>query len=306
MRKWISILLALMLCAAVPLSLAEGETSVVATFYPIYCMAANLMQDVPGATLTSLTPPTTGCLHDQALLPADLQTLDAADVLLMNGAGMESYLDDALAQFPALQVVDASTGIPLLPAQEHEHEGHEEHDHGESNAHLWMSVPNAMQMVRNLCEGLAQALPEQRTKLEENRDAYLLRLEALDGELRTGLTPYAGREMVTFHEAFAYFAQEYGLSVVATVVSDPEETLSAGEMAELAQLITDKGLPPLFVEPAYACPAAELLSEETGVKVYSLDPATTGESALPQALRAYEDVLRADLQQLMKAFDETK
>ncbi len=302
MRRFLSVLLALLLCAAAPLSMAEEEKSVVATFYPIYCMAANLLTDVPGVTLSSLTPPTTGCLHDQALLPADLQTLDAADVLLMNGAGMEAYLSDALSQFPALRTVDASEGIALLPA--HEHEDHEEHDHGEFNAHVWMSVPNAMQMMKNLCEGLAQALPEQRVKLEENRDAYLARLETLDGELREGLTPYAGREIVTFHEAFAYFAQEYGLSVAATVVSDPEETLSAGEMAELARLIMEKGLPPLFVEPAYACPAAELLSEETGVKVFTLDPATTGDMALPQALTAYENALRADLQQLSQAFAE--
>ncbi len=195
MRRFLSVLLALLLCAAAPLSMAEEEKSVVATFYPIYCMAANLLTDVPGVTLSSLTPPTTGCLHDQALLPADLQTLDAADVLLMNGAGMEAYLSDALSQFPALRTVDASEGIALLPA--HEHEDHEEHDHGEFNAHVWMSVPNAMQMMKNLCEGLAQALPEQRVKLEENRDAYLARLETLDGELREGLTPYAGREIVT-------------------------------------------------------------------------------------------------------------
>ena len=304
MKRVIALLLALALCAALPAALAEENKTVVATFYPIYCMAANLLADVPGATLASLTPPTTGCLHDQALLPADLQTLDAADVLLMNGAGMESYLDDALSQFPDLLVVDASQGIALLPAQEHhdEHDGNEEHDHGEYNAHLWMSVPNAMQMVRNLCAGLVQALPEQQAKLEANRDAYLLRLEALDQKLREGLAPYVGREMVTFHEAFAYFAQEYGLTVVATFVSDPEDTLSAGEMAVLAQLIPEKNLPPLFIEPAYECPAAELLSQETGVAVYTLDPATTGDTTLPQALTAYEAALEADLAVLTQAF----
>lgn len=298
------LLCACLLCfAAQPAARAESAR-VVASFYPIYAMAANLLRDVPDVELTCLAAPTTGCLHDAALLPGDMQNLVGARALLINGAGMESYLDDVLAEFPALPVVDASAGVDLLPnAEEHHDEEHEEHDHGEYNAHLWLSVPNAMRMVSTLSDGLTAALPEHAEAIEANRDAYLLRLQALDAELREGLAPYTGREIVTFHAAFAYFAQEYGLTVLATMTEDPESSLSAGELAALCQLITEHGLPPLFVEPAYSASAADVLCAETGARAYTLDPATTG--ALDEtALTQYETAMRQNLQSLLQAFAE--
>ncbi len=301
-------LLCLALClAALPVARAESA-KIVTSFYPIYAMAANLLKDVPGVELTCLAPPSTGCLHDVALLPGDMQSLVDADALLLNGAGMESYLDDVLSAFPELTLVDASVGVTLLPNAEEHHEeeaGHEEHDHGEYNAHIWLSVPNAMQMTRNLSDALAALLPEQAEAIERNRDAYCARLEALDAELRAGLAPYAGREIVTFHAAFAYFAQEYGLDVLATMSEDPESSLSAGEMAELCQLLVAHDLPPLFVEPAYDASAADVLAAETGAPVYTLDPVTTG-SLDDSALTHYEDAMRLNLQTLVEAFTAPK
>lgn len=298
----------LLCCTALPIARAES-VQVTASFYPVYAMAAELLRGVSDATLGCLAPPTTGCLHDVALLPGDMQALLQTDVLLVNGAGMESYLDDVLAEFPALPIVDASAGVELLPNEEaHEehgdHDEHDEHDHGAYNAHIWLSVGNAMRMVENLADGLITALPAQAENIARNRDEYLGRLKALDAELRETLAPYAGREIVTFHAAFAYFARDYGLTVLATMVEDPESSLSAGQMAELCAVIQQHGLPPLFVEPAYDLSAAQVLASETGARVYTLDPATTGpldESALAR----YEDAMRQNAQTLVLAFTET-
>lgn len=305
LRKCLSLLLAALLGLTAVSASAADHPTIVASFYPIYAMAANLLEGVAGAELVSLTPPTNGCLHDQALMVTDVKTLNEADLLLINGVGMESYIEDVLAQLPQLPVVDASVGVTLIkePDQD-EHEEDDEHDHGEYNAHIWLSVPNAIQMVTNLAKGLCTALPESQAQIEKNRDSYILRLTTLDTELHAALAPYQGRQIVTFHEAFTYFAQAYGLTVAATLVTEPEEQLSAGEMARLCTLIKNAGLPPLFTEPAYACPAAELIANETGTSVYSLDPCTTGTLDRPQVLTAYEDALRKNMDTLLFAFSK--
>lgn len=308
MKKWVSCFLALLLLMSAALAETSAQTDrlIVASFYPIYAMAENLLQGVDGVTLHCLAAPTTGCLHDQALLPADMQSLSSATALLINGAGMESYLDDVLAQFPSLPIVDASAQIELLPLETHSQEqgrSKDEHDHGDMNAHIWLDAQNACQMVRNLSDGLSAALPDAAEKVAANRDAYIGRLEALDAELKSSLAPYAGKGIVTFHAAFAYFAKAYGLNVVATAQDDPESTLSAGEMADLCKLLIAEKLPPLCVEKAYPTAAADVLASETGVKVYTLDTATTGELGEP-ALTEYESAMRENMNTLLRAFSE--
>ena len=102
-------------CAGAPK--AEGEKlTVVASFYPVWVMTANVVQGVEGVELSLLAPPDTGCLHHYQLLPQDMKTLEGADVLVMNGAGMEHFLEGVLSSFPELKAVDTSAGLDLLEA----------------------------------------------------------------------------------------------------------------------------------------------------------------------------------------------
>ena len=197
------ILLILMCLLLIPaLSMAE---TVVTSFYPIYLFTLNLLDGVDGVTVRNLAAPDTGCLHDYQLQTGDMKTLAQADVFLINGAGMESYLAHVMDAFPALPVVDASTGIELLAGEhaehDHDHEAHEAHA-GEVNAHVWLDVQNAQIMVRNLAEGLMAACPAQAEVIAANRDAYLIRLAALDDELRAPLAELPEKDIITFHEAF--------------------------------------------------------------------------------------------------------
>ena len=111
MRKVVSLLLALLLCCAPALASAE---TVVASFYPIYLIALNLLDGIEGVELVSLAEPTSGCLHDYQLQTSDMKALAQADVFLINGAGMEGYLEGVFEAFPALPVADASVGVELL------------------------------------------------------------------------------------------------------------------------------------------------------------------------------------------------
>lgn len=308
MKKLLSLLTALLLltlpCAA------QAET-VVTSFFPIYVFACNLLDGVDGLTVTSLTPPGTGCLHDYQLQTGDMKRLHQADVFLINGAGMESYLQGVFEAFPELPVVDASVGVPLLEScVEHDH-GHEEHDEEEEhdehlhevNAHIWLDARNAILMVRNLADGLMTHLPAQAEKIAANRDAYIVRLTALDAELKASVAPLPRRDVITFHESFPYFAEAYGLNVAAVLNHDPEDALSPRALAELCRTVTQLGAPPLFTEPQYEDVAALTIARETGASVWNLDPIVTGPADdLP--LTWYEDMMRQNLATLTEALGD--
>lgn len=241
-----------------------------------------------------------------------MKTLAQADVFLINGAGMESYLTNITKAFPNLPVVDASQGIALLdehdlPVHEeeeddehdHDHEGHH-HDHEEVNAHIWLDPQRAMVMVDNLCHGLCAIYPQYTDALQANKDAYTQRLSALHEELTAVLSPLPNRAIITFHEAFPYFAHSYGLEVAAVINREPGEALSPAQLSDLIVLVQELGAPPLFVEPQYDDMAARTLAAETGAPVFVLDPVVTGpvgEEALPW----YETTMRQNMATLLEA-----
>lgn len=307
LKRIVCILLALLALPAA--SLAE---TVVTSFYPIYLFTLNLTDGIDGVEVHNLAAPGTGCLHDYQLQTGDMKKLAQADVFLINGAGMESFLPGVTDTFPSLPVVNASEGIDLLDAEVEgvvidAHDGHDEdehhdhdHDDGSYNAHIWLDAANAQIMVANLAEGLIAALPEHADAIAANRDAYLIRLSALDEELTEGLADLPRKDIITFHEAFPYFAQAYGLNVAAVVNREPGDALSPARLAELVQVVRNLGAPPLFVEPQYDDMAARTLSAETGAPVYQLDPVVTGpEENIP--LTYYEDIMRQNMTVLQEA-----
>lgn len=299
MKKLLCLLLAL-LCM---IAFASAET-VVTSFYPIYLFAANLLHGAEGVTLTNLADTGTGCLHDYQLQTGDMKALAKADAFLINGAGMEGYLEGVFEAFPTLTVVDASTGVALLEDCSDGHDDHEEHDHDHAyNAHIWLDASNAVIMVNNLAEGLIAALPDQADIIAANRDDYIARLTALDAEIESALADVAKKDIITFHEAFPYFANAYGLNVAAVINRDPDDALSPRALAELCKLVQSLGVPPLFVEPQYEDMAAQTIARETGAAIYTLDPIVTGpEEDIP--LTYYEDVMRQNLAVLLTALGE--
>ena len=297
--KKLCILLAALLLA---LPVAAAAETAVASFYPVYLIALNLTQGIEDIELTSLAGSDTGCLHDYQLQTGDMKLLAKADVLLINGAGMEGYLTMVYDAFPELPVTDASAGVELLCAEE-EHDHAHEHEHSDVNAHIWLDVQNAIAMTNNLCEGMAQVWPEHRSALEANRDAYVLRLTVLDSELETMLAPLQGKAIITFHEAFPYFANAYGIEIAAVINRDPSDALSPSQLAELVGTVRDLGFPPLFVEPQYSDLSARTLAAETGVAVYQLNPVVTGPDD-ETALTYYEDTMRLNAQVLLEALGE--
>ena len=297
MKRFAAALLTFLLLLPLAGCGAQAEDiSVMATFYPVYVLAQNVLNGVEGVTLSSMTPPSTGCLHDYQLLTSDMRALGKARALLINGAGMESFLPDVQSQFPDLQIVDCSQGVELL---EEEHPG-EDHDHGAYNAHIWLSPRNAVQMVYNLRDGLRRLLPEKAEKIAANAEEYAARLLALDAELAQAISALPRKKIVTFHEAFPYFAKAYGLEVAAVVALEPDEPISPRMLKQVIETVREAGNPPLFSEPQYENTALRTVAQETGAPVYELDPLVTGDGEMT----AYEDTMRKNLTVLQEALGE--
>ena len=293
-KKVFSLLLVLLFLPAFSL----GET-VVTSFYPVWLLALNLADGVPDLRIRNLAAPDTGCLHDYQLQTGDMKVLSEADLFLINGAGMESYLDHVFSSFPALPVAEAAEGIPLLAETDALAIG--EIDEGdEVNAHIWLNAANAAAMAANLARAMERQFPDRQPLIRKNLEALRSRLLALDQELRAGLSALPRKEIITFHEAFPYFAQAYGLDIVAVVNREPGETLTPAQLSQLADAIVSMGTPPLFVEPQYEDLSARTLAAETGAAVYTLDPIVTGpEEDVP--LDYYETVMRRNMLTLRQA-----
>ncbi|MBR0265911.1 MAG: zinc ABC transporter substrate-binding protein [Clostridia bacterium] len=295
MKKFMILLLALLVLPG----LALCET-IVTSFYPIWIMTLNLTSGLEDhVTVRNLAAPTVGCLHDYQLQPADMKALTAADAFLINGAGMEAFLPEITRSLPDLPIVEASEGIELLENGSAV-EILEAEEEGETNSHIWLDPLRAVRMAENLAAGLIRVLPGDEAVITANLADYRVRLEALDARLRQGLGDLSRKDIVTFHEAFPYFAAAYGLNVVAVVNKEPGEVLTPAQLGELVREIRLLGNPPLFVEPQYTDLSAQTLSSETGAPVYSLDPIVTGpEENVPPDY--YETVMLQNMNTLITA-----
>ena len=260
----------------------------VTSFYPMYVLAENLTDGMEGVEVSNLTENQTGCLHDYQLTSKDMKLLSEADVFLVNGAGMELFVEKILENTKNITVIEASHGIPLLEGSSHGHDhdheesgeeenGHEEHSH-EENGHVWMDVSRYRRQAATVKKELQQQLPEQKEALEQAAAVYDEKLQKLEAQVEELKAETEGLPVVIFHEAFAYFADSLGMEVLATLSLDEETVPGAGEIATVIGEINYHGGAVLFVEPENARYAEKILAETEAVVVY-LDPLTTGTGA---------------------------
>lgn len=267
----------------------EKPVRVVTSFYPVYIMALNVIKDVPGVSVDNLTPPVTGCLHDYSLTADDMKKISDADIFIGQGAGMESFIEKIRSQYPGLKMVRLAEGLHLIQSVE------------QVNPHVWVSISGAIEEVRNLGAAMEKLDPGRAGLYRKNTGEYLLKLEALRARMKSALAAYRGTRIVTFHEAFPYFAAEFGLEIAAVVEREPGSSPSAKEAVETVDRIKKNRVRILFTEPQYPPQAADMIARETGAKVYVLDPAVTG----PEDPDAYLRIMEKNLETLKKAMAET-
>ena len=271
-------------------SLTENSSStmtIATTFYPMYIFALNVAKDIPNVNVIDMTKPSAGCLHDYAATPEDMKNLEGAKILITNGAGMESFMDKITSQMPALKILESSKGIELIKGNG---------DEGD-NPHVWVSISNAITQVKNIGQQLAKLDPANAIKYKANTTAYIMKLQSQRDKMHKSLDNIKNRDIVTFHEAFPYFAKEFNLNIVGIVEREPGSEPSAKDLKETVEQVKKLKVKALFAEPQYPTKAIETISRETGSKVYTLDPAVTG----PMDADAYINIMNSNLKILEEA-----
>ena len=158
-------------------------------------------------------------------------------------------------------------------------------------------MENAEVQVENIKNGLVKEFPQYENQIEKNYSDYIERLNALEKERKAILSEARDLNVISFHGAFEYMAENLGLSICHTVESDEGYEPSAKELASLSDRIKEENIKALFVDPNYSGSAAEILKRETKVEVYIINPVISGEVTLT----AYEEIMRENYKIILKA-----
>ena len=309
---------------------ADDILTVVTSFYPMYIATLNIVDGVNGVRLENLSEPQTGCLHDFQLTPEDMKLLSTADVFVINGGGIESFMSDVAKAYPKLDVVETCEDVALLSeddadsdhdhdhdadtesdsdhdhdhdadtesdsdhdhdheadaesdsAQEHIHgdteDTHEDgHNHGDVNAHAWMSVPRYRTMVQTIASRLAEKDAKHADEYYANAKAYDAKLAVLEEKINSLKSLTNGQNIIIFHEAYAYVADDFSMNACYLLDLDEERSVSAGEIKQVIGAIKDDGVSVILAEELYGKSMGDTVSRETDVHVIYIDPLNRGE-----------------------------
>lgn len=254
----------------------------VTSCYPVNVIALNLTENIDGVEVINMSENQQGCLHNFQIQSEDLKNIEKSTAFIINGAGMENFLNKVAHEIPKVKIIDSSIGISLIEEEvecTHNHgSGEHHHHHHQSNPHIWLSVENYIKQVQNVTNGLVIVDPSHKKEYKENCEKYISKLKDLKNQLDTDLKDLNGKDIITFHKAFSYFAKEFGLNIVSTINDEPGNEPTAKQISEIINTIKEKNIKSIFTEPQYSSSSAEIIAKETGAKIYILDPAVTGKT----------------------------
>ena len=292
-------LIALLACA-VSASAAEARLHIVTSFFPLYSWTANVAGE--HAQVESLLPPRAEP-HDYAFTPGDARKLAQAEMIVVNGLGLEAWLPKFLRGAAATnRIISATTGLegPLIFGGHHHHhepgQRHDKHEMEQPNEHTWLDPALAAHGVSNILVALQRIDPTHAAAYASNAHAYVARLYQLDDDIRQALAGITNRAIVTYHDAFPYFAQRYGLEIAGVVEKVPEMNPTPKYLARLGQLMRERGIRVIFVRPGSTTRVARRIAQDLRVNLVELDTLESG----PLTPSAYEERMRHNAALLQK------
>lgn len=259
MKKLLPLLLALLLLTG-----CKGQESyeIVATTAPVYQFTQAVCAGT-GLEIGLIVSDSVSCLHDYTLSVRQMVAIEKAKVVVLSGIHLEDFMSDAL-QDKELRI-ECSDGISLLPGEE-----------DEWDPHIWLDPGNAAIMTRNIASGLSSLYPELETQFQKNAADYCARLDQLKTDCQESLQDLSCRQLITFHDGFAYFAEAFDLEILAAIEEESGSEASAKDLQEMVALVEEHQLPAVFVEKNGSRSAASVLSQETGCGIGVLDTIMSG------------------------------
>lgn len=283
---------------------AVSNADVLTTVKPLGFIA-NAITD--GVTETKVLLPTSASPHDYSLKPSDVEQLQSAQLVVWIGEEMESFLEKSidklpkekvltLEDVPAIKELVEHSGEEKEDKHDHKHDHKHSHDHGHSHDedwHIWLSPKAGEQIAEQIAERLSQQLPEQKAKITENLANFKATLATKNSEIAKQLEPVKSKGYYTFHDAYGYFEDAYGLKSLGSFTINPTVAPGAKTLNAIKKSITQKKAQCLFAEPQFTPKVIESLSKGTSAKVGQLDPLgekiELSREAYPQFLQSLAD-----------------
>lgn len=269
---------------------ADEPGDIAATTGPV-AQFAEAIADGAGLTVTQVISDNVSCLHDYTLSVRQMEALSESDLVLLSGAGLEEFMEDVLTTAEA--VADCSAGVPILEMDGHAHEEQEHDHHHEHDPHIWLSPDNAAMMAENICAALTERYPEHTNLFRANTDKLIDRLNDLQIYGEENLSQLSCRELVTFHDGFAYLAHCFDLEIAAAMEEESGSEASAADLIEIIHIIEHHDVPAIFTEVNGSVSAASIIKAEIGTPAYTLDMAMNSDyfAAMKQNIDTLKEAL---------------
>ena len=275
MKRLIAFSIALIFLLSMLAGCTRETPQVVATTAPV-CEFTRLLCQGTDITVGQLVTEEVSCLHDYTLQVSQMRMLEAAELVVISGAGLEEFLKDVLPENG--RVIDSSVGCHLHSG-EHEHDEHDEHHehHHDVDPHIWLAPENAKIMAANICVGLSAAYPAYEEIFNRNLVDLTAQLDALQIYGEETLSELSCREIITFHDGFGYFAESFDLMILRAIEEESGSEASAQELKELIILVNDHQIPAVFTELNGSVSAAQVICAETNIQSFALSMGMSGQ-----------------------------
>lgn len=288
MKKFIIISIYLVILAVSQLAEAKSNFNIVCSFYPVYILAKNIANDIPNVSVTNLTSNFGTCLHDYTLTTADLRKLSEADVLVINGLGMENFIVRVAKQYPKLKIIDLSKNAKVIQEKQ------------EVNPHIWLSLKNMQIETVDLASNLSKLDPTNKISYLANAKKFQWKIKSLDEKMILRLKPFNDHSFLSFSDLFLYLAKDLKFKNIETPYSGHESTPSPKDLRSIIDLIKKNKIKFIFADKNKSdYETAKLIAAETKIKMYFLDPALYGSDNL----NSYLEIMEQNLKTLLKAYN---
>lgn len=259
----------------------SGDTLLLATTQPMYELTEQIIAGAAGITVQPLIQDQVSCLHDYTITTDQMKKIEQADLVILSGAGLEDFMASSLSGKDTADVIDSSEGIELLG----------------DDPHIWLDPRRYVQQGENITEALSERYPDDAELFRKNMQSYAdALLDRYQNDWYPAAQSLSCKELITFHDGFAYFADAYGLTILAAIEEEEGAEPSAAELKEIVELTEAHKIPMIFTEKNGATNAAEIVAQETGVKTGVLDLGMSGgENSYASVMDANLDALKAGL-----------
>lgn len=244
----------------------DEAVKIVTSFYPMYIIAENITDGAENIELLNMADVNVGCLHDYTLTTEDMKKVENADIFIMNGLGMESFIEKILTSNQDMNIIDSSTEAQNVILSE---DG--------VNAHIWTSIDNYILQVKYISKELINKNQENAEVYQKNTDEYVQKLEELKNEFETKLQNLDGKKAICLNEVFGYMGQELGMEMTTIATDHEESTMSADMLSSIIDKVKQENIQIIIIDKNDNKANAETIANETGAKILELNSGMTGE-----------------------------